>query len=75
METKELLNKGCQIKCENTILYCYNITGEMMHFVKCGKKGQLLSPKGKNLVNFYKSDIVKNIDTYKTITLEVGNIC
>jgi hypothetical protein len=57
----EILNKGCEIKLNNVFYYCYNVTS-ILHFVKCGNKGQILKPNKSNCLNIKKSLLLNLIN-------------
>ena len=69
---EQILNKGCQVRFDNNLYYCYNTTS-LMHFVKCGAKGQILKPNAKNTLSMKKEQVLKFIDL-GIATIEVGNI-
>lgn len=73
IKNETVLNKGCQIKLAGVEYYCYNVTSTM-HFVKLGKKGQMLSIKNfSNLMSMSKEDVLKFIKL-GSATITVGNI-
>lgn len=70
---KEVIGKGCEIKLNGIIYYCYNETS-LMHFVKCNKKSERLSIKNRsNLLNL-SSDQVKRFIDLGSIIVTVGNV-
>lgn len=71
-KNEEILNKGCQVRFGKDLYYCYNTT-TLMHFVKCGAKGQILKPNAKNMLNM-KKDQVLSLIKLGSAFIEVGNI-
>ncbi len=73
IKNETILNKGCQIKLDGSEYYCYNVT-DIMHFVKLGKKGQILSTKNfSNLMNMTKENVLKFVKL-GGIEITVGNM-
>lgn len=72
MENSQILNKGCQVSFAGVTYYCYNVTS-LMHFVRCGKLGQALTPNKSNVLNL-KKDSVLSLIKLGSANIEVGNI-
>jgi hypothetical protein len=70
---EEVIGKGCEIKLNGTLFYCYNETS-LMHFVKCNKKSERLSIKSKNNLMSLSADQVKRFIKLGSITVTVGNV-
>jgi len=62
LNNSELLNKSCEIELNGKLYFCYNVTS-LMHFVKCGKKNQILKPNKNNSLNIKKDLLIKLINT------------
>lgn len=58
----EILNKSCQVEINNVLYFCYNVTS-VLHFVKCGKKGQILKPNKNNCLNIKRDLLLRLINT------------
>ena len=68
----EILNKSCQVSFNGILYFCYNVTS-LMHFVKCGAKGQMLNPNKSNCLNFPKEQVLRLINL-GAAKIEVGQI-
>jgi len=67
----EVIGKGCEIKINGQLFYCYNETS-LLHFVKCNKKSQRLSFKNKNNLLNMSIHQVKRFINLGSITVTVG---
>lgn len=74
MNSSDILNKGCDIKAMGSEYYCYNTTENLMHFIKRGNKGQLLSLKNKNnFLNMSKGQVLRMVEL-GSVEVTVGTI-